>query len=43
MHVATLSHDAMPCTEFEYLLRNALKRAGRLPKKGSQKNKEEEQ
>lgn len=43
MHVATLSHDATPRAEVEYLLRDALKRAGRLPKKGSQKNKEEEQ
>ena len=31
MHVATLSHDAMPRTEVEYLLHDALKRAGRLP------------
>ena len=31
MHVATLSHDVMPRTEVEYLLRDALKRAGRLP------------
>ena len=30
MHVATLSHDAMPRTEVKYLLRDALKRAGRL-------------
>ena len=30
----TMSHDAMPRTEVEYLLRDALKRAGRLPKKG---------
>jgi hypothetical protein len=29
--------------QVEYLLRDALKRAGRLPKKGGQKNKEEEQ
>lgn len=43
MHVATLSHDAMPRTEVEYLLRDAPKRVGRLPKKCSQKNKEEEQ
>lgn len=31
MHVATLSHDAMPRTEVEYLLRDDLKRAGWLP------------
>ena len=43
MHVATLSHDVMPRTEVEYLLRDALKRAGRLPKKGGPKNKEEGQ
>lgn len=29
--------------QVEYLLRDALKRAGRLPKKCGQKNKEEEQ
>lgn len=29
--------------QVEYLLRDALKRAGRLPKKGSPKSREEEQ